>query len=158
MQTTSLSELKKELSIMPKDILVDVCTKLIRFKKENKELLHYLLFESNNEQGFINNLKLEVDMMFEEVNTQTVYWAKKTIRKILRWINRYCKYSGLATTYIELLSHFCVRMKSLPLDWSESKVLLNIYESQVKKINKYILTLHEDLQFDFRLKMESLNF
>ena len=48
MQTTSLSELKKELSIMPKDKLVDVCTKLIRFKKENKELLHYLLFESNN--------------------------------------------------------------------------------------------------------------
>ena len=157
MQTTSLSDLKKELSIMPKEMLVEVCSKLIRFKKENKELLHYLLFENNNEQKYINNLKQEVDIMFEEVNTQTVYWAKKTIRKILRWINRYCKYSGLATTYIELLSHFCMRMKSLPLNWSESKVMINIYESQLKKINKYILTLHEDLQFDYRLKNESLN-
>ena len=157
MQTTSLSDLKKELSIMPKEMLVEVCSKLIRFKKENKELLHYLLFENNNEQKYINNLKQEVDIMFEEVNTQTVYWAKKTIRKILRWINRYCKYSGLAITYIELLSHFCMRMKSLPLNWSESKVMINIYESQVKKINKYIITLHEDLQFDYRLKNESLN-
>ena len=156
MQTSSISYLKKEIQSMPNAELIEVCSKLIKFKKENKEMLHYILFESTNEKGYIQNLKTEVDDMFKEVNTQTIYWAKKTVRKILRYINKYCKFSGIATTYIELLIHFCKQMKALPLDWTSSKVMVNIYESQLKKIDKYMTTLHEDLQYDYEEEISNL--
>ena len=141
---------------MPHAELSEVCFKLIKFKKENKELLHYLLFESGDEKTYVKNLKQEVDAMFEEVNTQTVYWAKKTIRKILRWINKYCRFSGQATTQIELLLYFCSKMNELPLHWSDSKVMINLYQSQLKKTDKLLLTLHEDLQFDYRENVNRL--
>lgn len=47
MQSFSIAHLKKEIHTMPHTALMDVCLKLIN-KKENKELLHYLLFESTD--------------------------------------------------------------------------------------------------------------
>ncbi len=143
---------------MPKSELAEICTRLIRFKKENKELLHYILFESNDENTYVKNMKAEVDSMFRDVNTQTVYWAKKTVRKILRWINKYCKYSGMPTTYIELLIHFCKQMNALSLDWTDSKVMVNLYESQLKKIDKFLLDIHEDLRYDYTEAIENLKY
>ena len=156
MQTSSIAYLKKEIQAMPQTELVAVCTQLIKFKKENKELLYYLLFESTNEQNYVNNLKDEVSVLFEVVNTQTIYFAKKTIRKILRFIFKYSKFSSQITTKIELLIHFCEQMNALPLDWQSSKVMVNIYESQIKKIKTDLLTLHEDLQFDYRDRIGAL--
>ena len=156
MQTSSIAYLKKEIQAMPHAELVAVCTQLIKFKKENKELLYYLLFESTNEQNYVNNLKDEVSVLFEDVNTQTIYFAKKTIRKILRFIFKYSKFSSQITTKIELLIHFCEQMNALPLDWQSSKVMVNIYESQIKKIKTDLLTLHEDLQFDYRDRIGAL--
>lgn len=154
MQSTSIAYLKKEIQAMPKAELVEVCNKLIKYKKENKELLHYLLFESTNEQNYVDQLKSEVSEMFQDVNTQTVYFAKKTIRKILRFIAKYCKFSDQATTEIDILIHFCEAMKSLPLNWKDHKIMVNMYQSQIKKIEKLVASLHEDLQFDYS---ESLN-
>lgn len=141
---------------MPNTELVEICTRLIKFKKENKEMLHYILFESNDEKGYIKNMKAEAERMFKDVNSQTIYWAKKTVRKILRWINKYCKYSGIPTTYIELLIHFCKQMNALPIDWTDSKVMVNLYESQLKKIDKYMLNIHEDLRYDYKEEIENL--
>lgn len=153
MNSTSLAYLKKEIQAMPKAELVEVCNKLIKYKKENKELLHYLLFESTNEQNYVEQLKSEVTDMFQDVNTQTVYFAKKTIRKILRFISKYCKFSDQATSEIDVLIHFCEEMNALPLNWQDHKVMVNLYQSQLKKINKLISTLHEDLQFDYSGKI-----
>lgn len=154
MELFSVSYLKKEIQAMPHADLVEVCNKLIKYKKENKELVQYILFDSSNEKGYIESLKTEVDKLFSEVNTQTIFWAKKTIRKIVRHINRYCKYSGQAATYIELLIYFCENMKALPLRWHDSKVMVNLYDSQLKKIDKYMLTLHEDLQYDYQERID----
>lgn len=153
MQSTSLAYLKKEIQAMPKAELIEVCNKLIKYKKENKELLHYVLFESTNEANYVEQLKNEVSKMFQDVNSQTVYFAKKTIRKILRFIAKYCKFSEIPTTHIDVLIHFCKEMNQLSLHWKEHKVMVNLYQSQLKKIEKLIATLHEDLQFDYRKKL-----
>ena len=153
MDSSSIATLKKEILNMPKADLVEVCLRLLKYKKENKELLHYILFESTNEQNYRLNLKNEVSEMFENVNKETVYFAKKTIRKILRFITKYCKFSEHATTQIELLIHFCEEMNSLSLKWQQHKVMINLYQSQLKKIDKLVLDLHEDLQFDYKEKI-----
>jgi hypothetical protein len=153
MQSTSLAYLKKEIQAMPKVELIEVCNKLIKYKKENKELLHYVLFESTNEANYVEQLKNEVSKMFQDVNTQAVYFAKKTIRKILRFIAKYCKFSEILTTHIDVLIHFCKEMNQLSLHWKEHKVMVNLYQSQLKKIEKLIATLHEDLQYDYRQKL-----
>lgn len=153
MQSTSLAYLKKEIQAMPKAELIEVCNRLIKYKKENKELLHYVLFESTNEANYVEQLKNEVSKMFQDVNTQTVYFAKKTIRKILRFIAKYCKFSEIPTTHIDVLIHFCKEMNQLSLHWKEHKVMVNLYQIQLKKIEKLIATLHEDLQYDYRQKL-----
>ena len=83
MQSTSLAFLKKEIPAMPKAELIEVCIRLIKYKKENKALLHYLLFESLNEPNYALQLKNEVTILFQDVNTQTVYFAKKPFVKFL---------------------------------------------------------------------------
>ena len=48
-------------------------------------------------------------------------------------------------------------MKALPLHWKDHKVMMNLNQSQLKKIEKIIATLHEDLQFDYQQKISFNN-
>ena len=52
MKTVSLSELKRALQNVPLGDLPDLCLRLAKYKKENKELLTYLLFEADDEPEF----------------------------------------------------------------------------------------------------------
>lgn len=156
METSSLSQLKKELQTLPHPQLVELCTRLARYKKENKELLHYLLFESHDEQQYINQVKEEVNAQFREVNTSHPYYAKKTIRKILRGINKQIKYSGQAQTAVELLIDFCRHMQALDRVVSKSTQLSNLYDAQLKKIEANMKKLHEDIQYDYRKDIDQL--
>ena len=51
MKTASLKQVKEELSYKSDQELVALCLQLIRFKKDNKELLSYLLFEMDDDDG-----------------------------------------------------------------------------------------------------------
>lgn len=155
MQTTSLSGIKKELQTLPQEQLVELCTRIAKYKKENKELLHYILFESGDEELYIESIKREVEEMYSEIASRNYYLAKKSIRKILRLVTKYIKYSGKAETSIELLIHFCVQLNNLGLDYHGSTALMNLYEGQIKKIKKSIGTLHEDLQYDYKKMLET---
>lgn len=157
MQTSSIAQLKKEVQTLPYPQLVEVCMRLAKYKKENKELLHYLLFESTNETQFINQTKQEIDTLFEEVNTSHVYYAKKTIRKILRFVTKQAKYSGIPQTNIELLIHFLYQLRKCKNVLYESNQLMNLYATQLKKINKELSKLHEDLQYDYLKEIEALD-
>ena len=156
MQTSTLAQLKKELQTLPQPQLVELCVRLAKYKKENKELVHYLLFEATDEQAFIKQVKQEVTEQFKEVNTSHVYYAKKTIRKILRGVNKHAKYSGIAQTNIELLIYFLQHMRMLENLLYESNQLMNLYEAQLKKIHKELGKLHEDLQYDYQKELEAL--
>jgi len=156
MKVSSVSELKQELINTNHDILVNLCLRLARFKKENKELLTYLLFEAHDTSSYIAGIKEEMDIQFSSVNQTNVFFAKKTIRKVLRTANKHSRYSGMSIVEIELLIHFCELMKKLTIEIDNYPVLLNLYNNQVKKITKTVKTLHEDLQYDYRHTIEKL--
>lgn len=156
MQAVSVKELKKELKLRSPDELVELCLQLSKFKKENKALLTYQLFESDDEDGYIKSVKREVDEQFEEINTSTYYFIKKSVRKILRGIKTYIRYSKNKETEIQLLLYFCRKLKALNPPIAKNTVLLNIFDRETTSIRKKILVLHEDLQYDYTLELENL--
>ena len=153
MKAATLSELKKEMGTLSVSKLKEVCLRLAKYKKENKELLTYLLFESENEQAYVEGVKQEVNTMFSEMNKSNLYLAKKNLRKILRTTNKYGKYSGKAETEAELLIYFLGKLKKSGIPVQDSVVLTNLVNQQLKKIEKVLSTLHEDLQYDFRKEL-----
>lgn len=156
MDIASISNIKKELKNLPPEELQELVNRLAKYKKENKELLSYLLFEAYNETEFIRQVKEEIDEQFLSLNRSSFYLAKKTLRKVLRTTNKYIRFSGKKETEIELLLYFCKKMKASHLNYKQSKVVFNMYLNQVKRIQKVISMLHEDLQYDFREELENL--
>lgn len=156
MKSSSLAQIKKELQYLPPTQLVDLLLRLGKFKKENKELLHYLLFEESDEDTYIQHIKEQVSEAFKDINYTNVYFAKKSIRKILRNLNKFIKYSGKPQTSVELLLHFIEEFKGMPITIHNSLALVNLYEAQIKKLNHEISKLHEDLQYDYQKTLSSV--
>jgi hypothetical protein len=156
MKAASVPEIKQELTTLTSKELTDLCLRLARFKKENKELLTYLLFESNNEKQFIEGVKKEIDDQFAEINMSHVYYAKKSLRKILKMINKYCRYSGSSETETELRLHFCSALMLSPLRIRRDKVISKLYQTQLAKIRTVIKSMHEDLQYDYDRLLQAL--
>jgi len=156
MKAAYISQLKQEIKNRSTSELVEICLRLARFKKENKELLTYLLFEVQDEPAYIESIKNEIDRQFQEINKSNIYFAKKSIRKIVRTTNKFIRYSGRKETEVELLMHFCRRLMGFGLPLNESIALSNIYDRQIQKIKKSISTLHEDLQYDYGEELKPL--
>lgn len=158
MKAATVHELKEELSHLPQPRLLELCTRLARFKKENKELLTYLLFEAQDEQGYIENVKACIDTYFTEIpRGKSLYLVKKSLRKILRSTNKYIRYAGSKETEIQLLLYYCSKLRHSGIPISRSVMISNLYRGQLKKINKILPTLHEDLQYDYRKEAETLS-
>ncbi|HSU27942.1 MAG TPA: hypothetical protein VLJ68_06150 [Chitinophagaceae bacterium] len=149
MKSATVHEIKQELLLKKPSELVQLCQRLARFKKENKELLTYLLFEAQDEQGFVNSLKTEIEELFGTINTTQLYFAKKTLRKIIRLINKYCRYSDNKQTEVDLRLFFCLQLKNSGIPFERNTVITNLYNTQVKKTRDMLATLHEDLQYDY---------
>jgi hypothetical protein len=156
MKSATVNEIKQELATVKPARLLELCLRLARFKKENKELLTYLLFEAHNEQAYADGIKKEIDELFETINVSHLYFAKKTLRKIVRVINKYCRYSSEKQTEIELRIYFCQKLKDSEIPFARNKVLSNLYDSQFKKINSILAVLHEDLQYDYSRQVNEL--
>ena len=145
MKAATIAQLKKELQYKSQEELMQLCLRLAWFKKENKELLTYLLFESESEEGYIETVKEEVDEMFDDININSYFYIKKSVRKILRTIKKYIRYSGNKATEVELLLYFCQKLKSFQPSINRNTTLKNLYNRQLEYINKKIPLLHEDL-------------
>jgi hypothetical protein len=150
MKASTVQEIKQELKHLSPSELIELLQRLARFKKENKELLTYLLFEAHDESAFIESVKQAMEKGFADINTSQVYLAKKTIRKVLRITNKYIRFSGSKTVEAELLMHFCFLLKETGIRIDKYPVVRNIFEGQREKASKAIDTLHEDLQYELR--------
>jgi hypothetical protein len=149
--------IKKELQHLSSDELTELCLRLSRFKKENKELLTYLLFESQNEDAYIQSIKMFVDEQFITINRDSYFYIKKSVRKILRLIKKFARYSLKKETEVELLLYFCQKLKEFSPSIKNNVTLTNIFERQLLLAKKTISTLHEDLQYDYNLVIEQLD-
>ncbi|WOD43463.1 hypothetical protein [Hwangdonia lutea] len=156
MKAVSVTVIKKELQHRSTDELMQLCLRLSRFKKENKELLTYLLFESADEAGYIESVKRYVDEEFEAINTKSYFYIRKSVRKILKNIKKYVRYSQKKETEVELLLYFCQKLKGFSPSIKYSTQLQNTYNRQILLVKKIVATLHEDLQYDYSLMLEDL--
>jgi hypothetical protein len=156
MIASSINEIKKELNTLESDTLLALCMRLAKYKKENKELLTYLLFEAQNEQAYIENIKEEITELFVALPSN-IYHLKKSLRKILRIANKQIKYSGVKQTELEVRIFFCTKMKDARVPRQQGSVLFNIYQQQLKKINTILGKLHEDLQGNYLQEMDYIS-
>ncbi len=156
MKAASIHELKKELLHLDEKSLVATCLRLARYKKDNKELMTYLLFEAHDEEGYRQSIKKEIDDQLAEMNRSSLYFVKKTLRKILRNTNKYIRYSGEKQTTVEVLLYFCEAVKKEGIPLGESKVISNMFAAQIKKIRTTLKGLHEDLQYDYEQQLQDL--
>jgi prophage maintenance system killer protein len=156
MKAASLSEIKEQLKERSKQEVTDICLRLARYKKENKELIDFLLFHSNDQEGYIQSVKEEIDDNFRQVNTTNIYFAKKTLRKVLRLANKHIRYTGNKTAEVEILMHYLTNFRGIKLPWQKTKATRNIYDAQLKKVRAAIETMHEDLQYDYKRELERL--
>lgn len=157
MKSATVSEIKKELKTRSESELVELCLHLSKFKKENKELLTYLLYEADDEAAYIENVKIEMDEQFDEINTSSFYFVKKSVRKILRATKKYIRYSKQKETQVALLLHFCSHLKNMRPSIRKNVPLVNLYNRELAGIQKTIATLHEDLQFDYQTAVDDLD-
>lgn len=156
MKTASVKQLKQELNDCSQSELLELCLRLSRFKKENKELLSYLLFEVSDENQYIENIKVEMSQQFSEINTDSYFYIKKSVRKILRRTKTYIRYSKQKETEVELLLYFCSELKDLRPSITNNVTLTNIYNRQMAVIKKTVASLHEDLQYDYEVQLSEM--
>ena len=152
MSAATISQLKKELVKLEHDDLLDVCLRMAKFKVESKELLTYLLLKADDEVGYANDLCDEIDQLLS-VPGQI---HKKTLRKIVRWMDKSLRFSGDKETELQVRIHFCRRIKDKKISFGNCRVSANMYATQLKKIDKAIDKVHPDLQFDFNQQMAGL--
>ena len=156
MKPASISEIKNELSNLSAARLAELCLQLAKYKKDNKELLSYLLFEETDLPSYIDSVKNQMDEAFSTINASHFYFAKKTLRKILRITGKHIRYTGSKQAEAELLIYFCKKLKTSGIAFRNSAVLVNLYQSQLKKINTAIAGFHEDLQYDYLKEVKKL--
>jgi len=148
--TYGVADIKKELQHLDNTQLTELCLRLVRYKKENKELTGYLLFNADNERAFMESLMAESGLMFSQLPHNN-YQLAKSLRKILRILNKYIKFMSSTEAEIEILINFCRNyIQYVDKRASSSyKPLRLILTRQLDKISKAITKLHEDLQFDY---------
>ena len=156
MKAATIHEIKQELNNLSPSRLAELCLRLAKFKKDNKELLTYLLFESSDLTEYIGNVKKEIDLEFKELPKPNLYLTKKSLRKILRITTKQIRYTGAPQAEVELLTYFCSRVKASGIPIESSPVLKNLYQQQLKKIHAVIGTMHEDLQYDYLKEVKGL--
>ncbi len=156
MKAATVAQLKKELSFRSSEEIEQLCLRLARFKKENKELLTYLLFESENEAHYVETVKLTMDEQFEAINKKNFYYIKKSVRKILRETKKYIRYSSVKETEVVLLLYFCESLMNLTPSIVKNRTLSNLFDRQIVLVQKKIQGLHEDLQYDYTEELNNL--
>jgi hypothetical protein len=156
MKAATVNELKQQLKLSGQPQLIELLVRLARFKKENKELLTYLLFEADDPDAFIKNVKDQLDEEFNAVQKGSLYYAKKTLRKILRIANKYIRYTGSEAAEVEILLYYLTKFHDLGLALHKSTALGNLYKGQVKKLTAALEKMHEDLRYDYMKALKKL--
>jgi DNA repair protein RadC len=156
MKAVPITRIKKELQHLSQEELMEIVLRVGKYKVENKELLTYLLFEAGNEDGYIDVVKEYIDEQFELVHQQHYYYIKKSVRKILRTIKKYIKFSKKPETEAALLIHFCRKLKKMEPSYINNTVLTNMFDRQLGLAEKTIGKMHEDLQYDYKLELEEM--
>ncbi|MFY0608636.1 MAG: hypothetical protein JXR10_18100 [Cyclobacteriaceae bacterium] len=156
MKAATVTEIKRELSHKTDKELVELCLRLSKFKKENKELLTYLLYEADDIHSYILNVQDEIEDAFNQIKKTSYYFIAKSMRKTLRVTKKFIRYSQNKQVEVELLIYFCEQMRDFEPSINRSTALINLYDRQIALIKKALATLNEDLQYDYQISLDKL--
>lgn len=155
MESPKLNNIRKELNHLPKEVLAEYCLKIAKYKTENKEFLNYLLFYSDNNELYIAEIKKLLDEGFAGL-PYSDYTATKVLRKLTRLMNKHIKFIGNKAQELELALYFCHLFIEESSPKTHHKPLIALLFRQLKRIEKLIPKLDEDLQFDFQHEFDTL--
>ncbi len=157
MNAPSISELKKDLTKKPADDLINYCIRLAKFKKENKDLLAYLLYEMGDEELYKASVKQDIDDMLDEIETgRNVYFIKKGLRKVLRRVNIKIRFTEIMQSKIDIQLYFYLQAGRRFPPSGKVLPLHNFYILGIKRIRAAVAKLEEDLQADYRAGIDEL--
>ena len=155
MKPEKLTIIKKELNGLSVEQLTEICLRLAKYKKDNKELLNYLLFDANDPLAYAEQVKVYLEEEFKTL-PRHYYQSSKTLRKILRLMNRHAKYTASRQVEMEMLLWFCSNFLKYADTSTSHKPLQAIFIRQLEKIRGLLPKLHEDLQFDYTQEFDAL--
>jgi hypothetical protein len=155
MNSPKLAELKKELNYLELPEVKELCLRLAKYKTENKELLRYLLFYHDKKEVYVNEVKLLIINEFYDLHP-SIYYVSKQLRKLLRIINKHIKYIGEMDKECDIILCFCDEFIKHPIVTASQQALILLLFRQLKRANKIIPKLNEDLQFYYQQQFDGL--
>jgi hypothetical protein len=156
MHSATIDTIKTELKQLPPREVLDLLLRLARFKKENKELLTYILFESANESEYVEQVKKEIAGEMLEIDGLPAYQYKKQFRKIQRKINKPIKYIGNKSATAELYLHMVRMISEKKKTISLATFLDKILQQYIIKIEKLLPGIEDDLAADMRKQLKQI--
>jgi len=148
-KTPSIAVLKKELSYRSEQEIIDFCVTLIKFNRENKELLNYLLIDEVEKEVFLNEIKITISANFLDINFRSYHILRKSVRKILKLTKKYIKLINEPIKELTLLIHFNQELISCLPKLKNYPSIENYFISNIKKMESIVAKLHPDLQYDY---------
>jgi len=155
MDTASIKQLKDTLSTLGREELIGLLLRMVKFKKENKELLTFLLFEADDLDTYVHEITLLIKDEFENYRLKTAYYKRKGCRRVLRMLKKYIKYAADKEVEVRLLLAY-VSMVAESKPFINDRVIQKIALRQLLLAEKSIVKLHEDLQYEYKLELEEL--
>ena len=155
MDTASIKQLKDTLSTLGREELTGLLLRMVKFKKENKELLTFLLYEAGDLDAYVYETSQEIKDEFENYRLKTAYYKRKGCRRILRILKKYIKYAADKEVEVRLLLAY-VSMVAESKTFITDRVIQKIAFRQLLLAEKSLVKLHEDLQYEYKLELEEL--
>ena len=144
-----IKNIKEELQHLSYQELLNFTLHILKYKKENKELAHYLLFEKQDEDGYADKIISLIKVEFSTVNFSRPFFARKGFRRINRLASKYLKYSGEAETSLKVFIFLMNEISAAGKKYRYTNLTDKIVDQYLVKSKKIILTMHEDLQFEY---------
>jgi hypothetical protein len=151
----SLASLKKELSSLERSELINICTRLARHKKENKELLAYLLLDADDPLHYAEKTKPLLDEPFD-VPYHSAWAFAKRLRKTLRLIAKYQRFTGSVRGEVELLIYFLQKFQGNLLHELKYQAIQKIVFRCMQKLEVLIHKVDEDYRSDYTEPLQCL--
>jgi hypothetical protein len=157
MRSATLSDIKKEINQLPAKELAELFLLMAKFKKENKEYLSYLLFDSHNKRALLEEIKAEIKGMVLDFNGNYFrYDFKKKLRKLKAFLSKYNKFLNDKALSIEMHLYLCQTLKEYDYPYIKYGIPDAFFGQQIKRINTLMNGLHEDLRYDYGRQLEAL--
>lgn len=153
----SLRDIREELKLLDRKDLEDTIVELAKLNRQNKRSIAVKLASRHDASVVLDSFKEELNLLFGQANASNYFLAKKAIQAIRRKMNQNLTLTKDKSQQVELLFHFCDRMREEGYLAFRHPVIDNVYLMQFRKADKILEGLHDDIRYDFAEKLDALH-